>query len=115
MGLGDAERGVSELIGFLFVFTTVTTLLVLWQVNVVPAQNAEVEFGHYESVKDDMIDLHGQLHTVAGRNISSSPSVNLGTIYPSRPIALNPAPPQGQLGTLFSKLAEPGALVPLAG
>lgn len=97
MRFADDSRAVSTIIGALFVFSFLIAGLVLNQVQVVPSENKEVEFEHYQSVQEDMTALGSETVAVAGRNITSSTTIDLGVRYPSRTFALNPPPAAGSL------------------
>jgi hypothetical protein len=72
----------------------------MYQVQVVPDQNREIEFKHNERVQDQLLDVRSAIMTTAGGGGSRSVSVTLGTRYPSRTIFLNPSPPYGRLRTV---------------
>jgi len=84
---------VTILLGF------VVIALATYQVQVVPDQNARVEFSHSQTVQGELQDVRGAIVSVPGGGNGRSVSVQLGTTYPSRTIFLNPPPPTGQLRT----------------
>lgn len=97
MDFGGDDRGVSELIGAVFLFAFLIIGLSGYQVWVVPSQNAEVEWNHNLEVQDDMVDVR---NTILASKISGDEgyaAVQLGTEYPSRVIAVNPPNPTGTL------------------
>lgn len=94
--LGD-DRGQAIWIGAVLLFGFLVVGLTIYQAAIVPRQNAEIEFDHYQRVQDDMDRLGAETITVAGRNITSSPTVSLGMEYPARSVALNPPPVSGGL------------------
>lgn len=97
MDFGGDDRGVSELIGAVFLFAFLIIGLSGYQVWVVPSQNAEVEWNHNLEVQDDMVDVR---NTVLASKISGDEgyaAVQLGSEYPSRVIAVNPPNPTGTL------------------
>lgn len=102
---GD-ERGQPVVIGALLVFVILILAFSGYQAFVVPNQNADVEFQHSQDVQDDMVDLRVGIVDAAISGSDTSTSVQLGTQYPSRLLALNPPPPAGTLRT-----TEPGDIV----
>jgi hypothetical protein len=108
-------RGVSPLVGFILLFGILVATFAAYQVNVVPQQNAEVEFEHSVTLDSDMQELRSTLLTtgITDEDIRQSRSVQvqLGTQYPSRIIAVNPPPAQGQLQTEPGNVSISGATV----
>lgn len=100
MPFPDDERAVSQLIGALFVFAILIFSLVSYQAVIVPSQNKQVEFNHFEEVKDDFRDQRTALVNAGASGETRSASLNLGTRYPSRSIALNAAPASGTYETV---------------
>jgi len=70
-----------------------------YQAVVVPNQNAEVEFNHFQDVQDDFTEFRSTLINSVGATDDRSVTFRLGTQYPARLIALNPPPVSGQLQT----------------
>jgi hypothetical protein len=99
VALRTDDRGVSELIGFVFVFGFIIILLSIWQAQVVPSENAEIEYSHYLTVEDDMHELRSTHLDSAGSGETRSVDVKLGTTYPPRVLFVNGPPPRGQLQT----------------
>ena len=93
------SRGVSAVIGFLLVFSFIIILLSINQAQFVPQENSEIEFQHYQEVQDDMVEVRSAISTAGQANVSQYPTVELGTSYPTRLFALNPAAPAGTLET----------------
>lgn len=94
----DDTRGVAPLIAFILLFGISIVAFAGYQATVVPDQNAETEFQHYENVRDDMIDVRsGVLQAHSGTD--QFKSVQLGTQYRSRILAANPPPATGDLLT----------------
>lgn len=92
-------RGVSEVIGFLLVFGFIIILLSINQAQVVPQENAEIEFKHSEEVQNDLIEVRSSISTAGQADVSQFPTVKLGTNYPTRTFALNPSSATGTLQT----------------
>ena len=93
------ERAVAGLIGAILLFGMLVISLSLYQAQVVPAQNARVEFGHSQQVGDDLVAARSAILRTAWTGESQPTSVTLGTRYPNRGVALNPPPATGTLAT----------------
>lgn len=90
-------RGQSEVIGAILVFAIVIGLLSINQVFLVPQNNGEIEFDHSREVQSDMVEFRTGLIEAAASNEPRSASVALGQRYPTRYLAINPAPVSGTL------------------
>jgi hypothetical protein len=95
----DNTRGVSEVIGFVFVFGILIILLSINQAQIVPQENAEIEFEHFQTVRNDLIEVRSSISTAGQADVSQFPTVKLGTDYPPRIFAVNPTTPIGTLQT----------------
>jgi len=95
---GD-DRGQSIQIGAVLLFGALIVALAGYQAFVVPQQNERVEFSHSQTVQNDLQDLRNALASMTGEASARSVSVQLGTRYPARVIAVNPGPPSGSLRT----------------
>ena len=100
--VGDT-RGVSEVVGFILVFGFLILALTLYQATVVPQQNAQTEFQHFEDVRNEMIELRNAVSTAGQADVSQFPSVTLGTNYRTRLLTINPPDPAGTLRTSESR------------
>ncbi|MDR5655685.1 hypothetical protein RH831_00615 [Halodesulfurarchaeum sp. HSR-GB] len=98
LDLGD-DRGVSAVIGFIFIFAILMILLSVNQAQVVPAENEQIEYQHFEDVRNDLVDLRSAISTAGQNDVSQFPTVKLGTAYPPRVLAVNPPPASGTLRT----------------
>ena len=100
---GDMEpwddRGQSIQIGAVLIFAALILLLSLYQATIVPQQNEQVEFDHSRQVQGDLLDLRNAVTSMFGESASRSVSIQLGTTYPSRVLAVNPPPASGSLRT----------------
>jgi hypothetical protein len=105
MHWGD-DRGQSIQIGAVLLFGALIVALAGYQAFVVPQQNERVEFDHSQTVQNDMQDLRNALASATGDAATRSVSVQLGTRYPARVIAVNPGPPSGSLRTAGT--SDPG-------
>lgn len=73
-------------------------LLTMYQASVVPSQNHNVEFTHNERVQSELLDVRNGIIRAATTGNTQPGSVRLGTMFPSRIIAVNPAPAGGTVG-----------------
>ena len=95
---GD-DRGVSEVVGFILVFAILVILLSINQAQIVPAENSEIEFQHFQEVRNDLVEVRSSISTAGQNDVSQFPTVRLGTDYPPRIFAVNPPPATGTLQT----------------
>ncbi len=93
------QRAVSAVVGFILVFGILVLLLTVYQAQIVPQQNAQTEFEHFEDNKNEMIELRNAISTSGQADTPQFPSVTLGTSYQTRLLTINPAPPTGTLKT----------------
>lgn len=92
-------RGVSEVVGFILLFGIVVLLISINQAQIVPQENAEIEFKHSQDVKNDLIEVQSSLSEAGQADVSQFSTVELGVYYPTRVVAINPLPPAGRLET----------------
>lgn len=95
----DDQRAVSAVVGFILVFGILVLLLTVYQAQIVPQQNAQTEFEHFEDNKNEMIELRNAISDSGQNDFSRFASVNLGPTYQTRLLTINPAPPAGTLQT----------------
>lgn len=95
--LSRDDRAASEVIGAILVFALLILLLVLIQVNAVPAANKQVEFEHNTRVTQDFQSLQEGLLAAGTTGNDVAVSVETGVSYPPRFFLLNPAPSTGAL------------------
>lgn len=100
MELWGDQKGQSEVIGAVLVFAIVVGLLALNQTFLVPQHNQEIEFKLHETVQQDMEAVRSGFVAASASNKPQSIPVTLGTNYPARYLAINPAPPGGTLRTV---------------
>jgi len=94
------NRAVSAVIGFILIFGILVLLLTVYQAQIVPQQNAQTEFEHFEDNKNEMIELRNAISDSGQNDFSRFASVKLGTNYQTRLLTINPAPPSGTLQTV---------------
>jgi len=93
------ERAVSAVIGFILLFGLLTLTLAMYQVQVVPQQNAQAEYQHNQEVTDDMVALRNSISTAGQADRATFARVNLGLTYQTRLASINPPPATGTLRT----------------
>lgn len=99
MGPTPGDRGQSNLVGFILIFGFLLVSYSLFQAYVIPNQNAEVEYQHYQDVREDMTGLYAEIVTL-GKSTSDRQvlvPVDLGMDYPPRLLFLNPPPASGSI------------------
>jgi len=93
------RRGQSVVVGTVILFGFLIVALGVYQVQVVPTENADVEFEHSQAVEDDFGDLRNDVLRAGSTGSTGSTQVRLGTRYPSRTFFVNPPPVSGSLST----------------
>lgn len=93
------NRAVSAVIGFILILGLLTLTLAIYQAQIVPQQNAQTEFEHFEESRDELIEIRNAVSTAGQADVSQFPSLTLGTTYQSRVLTINPAPPSGTIQT----------------
>ncbi|QLD84735.1 hypothetical protein HWV23_03070 [Natronomonas halophila] len=100
---GDDERGQSVLIGSILLFGFLVIAFTGYQAVVVPNQNSDVEFEHFQDVENQFTSLHTNIVNAIESDTERAVRIDLGMRYPSRLIALNPPPVDGQLRTTAAR------------
>ncbi len=95
----DDQRAVSAVIGFILIFGILMLTLTIYQAQIVPQQNAQTEFTHFEETRDDMVDFRSAVSSAGQSDRSQFPTIQLGTVYQTRLVTINPPPPSGTLQT----------------
>jgi len=95
----DDKRGVSAVVGAILMFGILILALTTYQAAIVPQQNAQTEFKHFEDNRDELIEFRNAVSTAGQTRVSQFPNIKLGTQYQSRTFTINPAPPAGTLQT----------------
>ncbi|MYL68653.1 hypothetical protein [Halorubrum distributum] len=98
----DDNRAVSTVIGVVILFGFLILALSLYQVEVVPQQNAETEFQHSGEVRNDLVELRAGILQAGSIDQPQYQTVQLGTSYPTRVFTINPPPPAGTIRTTES-------------
>jgi hypothetical protein len=99
MDIAGDRRAQSVQVGVVILFGFLVLAFAGYQATVVPQQNGEVEFNHFEEVGTQVSELRSDAMDAAADERSRSVDVDLGTRYPARSIAVNPSPVSGSLRT----------------
>lgn len=108
--LGD-QRGQSVVIGTVILFGFLIIALSLYQAQIVPAENTEVEFEHSQEVVEEFLTLRNSIGDIATTGGTRSTAIGLGTRYPQRTFAINPPPATGKIETTPARAIEINATV----
>lgn len=92
------DRGQSVVLGAILLFGILVLALGLYQLNVVPQQNGEVEFAAYQAASGDMVGLHESIRRTSQLGTGAGQSVTTGASYPVRSFTRNPPNPTGAVG-----------------
>jgi len=95
----DDNRAVSEVIGVVILFGFLIIALSMYQVEVVPQQNAETEFQHSGEVRNDLVELRAGILQAGSIDQPQYQTVQLGTTYSTRVFSINPPAPAGTIRT----------------
>lgn len=93
------DRAVAPVIGAVLLFGIAILAFSSYQAYVVPDQNSETEFEHFEAVQDDLLDVRNGILEADETGTAQFESVGLGTDYRNRVAAVNPPPTRGSLRT----------------
>ncbi|MFB6188647.1 MAG: hypothetical protein ABEI57_02075 [Halapricum sp.] len=111
MQFRDDRRGQAIQIGAVLLLGALVLAFSIYQATVVPAQNSKVEFQHSQHVERQLQDLRNAIVTTGQTGDGRSLSIQLGTDYPPRLIALNPPPATGSLATVGTTNASVNATI----
>ncbi|WP_139043003.1 polymer-forming cytoskeletal protein [Halorubrum tropicale] len=96
----DDNRAVAPVIGVVILFGFLILALSLYQVEIVPQQNAETEFQHSGEVRNDLVELRAGILQAGSIDQPQYQTVQLGTAYSTRVFAINPPAPAGTIRTV---------------
>ena len=99
------RRGQSVVIGTVILFGFLVVALAVYQAQVVPQENAQVEFEHSQEVENDVNDLRNAILRAGSTGSAQSQRIRLGTRYPQRTFFVNPPPATGSIET-----TDPGTI-----
>lgn len=100
------RRGQSVVVGTVILFGFLIVAMAVYQAQVVPTENANVEFEHSQQVEGDFVDLRNSITSAGAAGDGRSTSVQLGTRYPQRTFFVNPPPVTGEIRTTDSNEAR---------
>lgn len=95
----DDNRAVAPVIGVVILFGFLILALSLYQVEIVPQQNAETEFQHSGEVRNDLVELRAGILQAGSIDQPQYQTVQLGTAYSTRTFTINPPSPAGTIRT----------------
>lgn len=93
------DRGQAIQVGAVLLFAMLIIAMSVYQAQVVPRENAEIEFDNYLQASSDMTELRNAMMGVAASNTERGTTVTTGTQYPARVFFVNPAPATGRITT----------------
>lgn len=99
MSLREDERAVAPVIGAVLIFGMLVVSLSSYQAFVVPNENQQVEYDHDRRVQSQLVAVRNAILDARATREEAFATVELGTRYSSRLIAINPPSPTGRLAT----------------
>lgn len=64
MGTGR-ERAVTPVLGFVLLLGILVMAVAMWQTQILPADNSDHEFRHYQDLSSDLTNLHNTIIAAA--------------------------------------------------
>jgi hypothetical protein len=99
------DRASTQVLGFALMFSVTMTTFAIYQADVVPHQNEQVEFEHNQGMAEELGKLRGAAQQ-AGHGVPTATTLGTGAAYPERAVAVNPTNPRGRLWTSGVHTAE---------
>ncbi|KTG28403.1 hypothetical protein [Haloferax profundi] len=96
------DRGVSEILGLLFAFGLVVSVIAVVQLAGTPVWTAGDEADHQHRVQTDLTSLDGAVFRTAGIDPTGSVAVETDTTYPERYLVVSPPEATGTFTTTDS-------------
>lgn len=93
------DRGQAIQVGAVLLFAMLIIAMSIYQAQVVPRENAKIEFDSYLDASSDMTKLRNDMLGVAATNNQRGTTVTTGTTYPARVFFVNPATATGRIRT----------------
>lgn len=97
--LVDSTRGTSNVVGFVLAFALVITAFTIYQSDVVPHQNEQIEYEHNQEMEGEFGKLRSIAEDVTVAESPRSVTIQAGPQYPARAMALNGPKPVGEIRT----------------
>lgn len=94
-----SNRGTSTVIGFVLIFALIITTLTIYQSDVVPHQNEQIEHQHAEQIVDQFASLQSATREVSSKGTPTSVVIEGSPDYPTRVFGINGPEPQSHLTT----------------
>jgi hypothetical protein len=95
----DDNRAVTVQVGAILLFATIIIAMSIYQVTIVPAENADVEYTHSQTTQHQLMDVRNSILQAAATGTTQPTSIQMGTEYPTRVFLVNPPPSTGTLQT----------------
>ncbi|KAB1187726.1 MULTISPECIES: Ig-like domain-containing protein [Haloferax] len=92
------QRGASAILGTMFAFALVVSVVAMVQVSAVPAWNQQTEFEHLQTVESEFAIFDENVAKAADGHATRS-TIDAGVDYPTRALFLSPAAGSGTLRT----------------
>ena len=99
MNFGPDDRAQAIQVGAVLLFAMLIIAMSVYQAQVVPRENSEVEFTNYLEASSDMTTLRNDILGVASTDAQRGTTVTTGTTYPARVFFVNPGPATGRVTT----------------
>ncbi|MDL0125147.1 Ig-like domain-containing protein [Halobacterium salinarum] len=80
-------------------FATIIIAMSMYQVTIVPSENAEVEYSHSQTTQQQLMDVRNSILRSAATGTTQPASISMGVQYPTRVFLVNPPPSTGTLET----------------
>lgn len=96
------RRGTSEILGLVFAFALVVSVIATAQLAMTPALTAGDEADHQHRVTSDLTELDTALFTAAGTDASGRVAIERDISYPERYLIVSPPQATGTFGTAAS-------------
>lgn len=99
MGFRGDDRGVSAVVGFILIFGILTIGYSIYQGEVIPDQNQQIEFQHSQQVQGELSNLRDRIFLTGTTGVSQSTTITVGATYPQRSVGVNFAISGGRVQT----------------
>lgn len=86
-------------VGFILIFGIMMLGLTMYQANVVPTQNKNIEIKHSQEMKYEFSDIQSAIFNTGMTGSPRTKTFPMSLQYPTRLVAINPVQPAGQLST----------------
>lgn len=97
------DKAVSEVIGTILIFTILIGFVGFLQTYSVPVWNEEIEFNHFNTIFNDVLELKKIIPETAVYDLPRTSVLHTSLDYPNRFVLLNPGKPSATVTTKFDK------------